>query len=129
MQSFLILILSLTALANGFHVSSLSKTTRPTTTTSRSATLGIQLEDENSYRYLMARARECAFSDYTTSTEARQYLQAILHLEEGCISGSLTGHDLCDNVNEMAEIVAHLRQKVKEDTFDIRCVKVCHCDV
>jgi hypothetical protein len=119
MQSLLVVVLlSLASFASGFSVAPMTKAHK--STTMRKAALGINLDDENSYRYLMARAKECAYSDYTTSSEARRYLQEILHIEEGCMSGSLSGHDLCDNVDEMADIVAHLRIKVQEDAIDMR---------
>lgn len=73
--------------------------------------------DESSYRYILAKARECAFSDATTAKEAKHFLKDILELESGCVSGTLAGHDICDNVDEMAEIVAHLRQKVENNTL------------
>jgi len=72
--------------------------------------------DESSYRYILAKARECAFSDGATASEAKHFLKDILELESGCISGTLAGTDICDNVDEIAEIVAHLRQKVENNT-------------
>jgi len=73
------------------------------------------LEDESSYRYLLAKARECAFSENPKPADAKRYLLQILELEAGCVSGNLAGHDICDNVDEVAVIVAHLREKVEQN--------------
>jgi hypothetical protein len=64
---------------------------------------------------MMARAKECAFSEATTASEAQRYLHEILHIQSGCVSGVLASHDLCDNIMETAEIVAHLREKVRDN--------------
>ena len=72
--------------------------------------------DESSYRYILSKARECAFSKDSSSSDARGFLKNILELESGCVSGNLAGHDICDNVDELAELVAHLRQKVEKNT-------------
>lgn len=85
----------------------------------QSSALGVSalapmLEDELSYRYVLAKAKECAFSDTSTSEEASSFLNRILEIESGCVAGTLTGHELCDNVGEMADLVAHLRQRVDE---------------
>jgi hypothetical protein len=78
------------------------------------------MQDESSYRFLMVRARECAFSDNSSAEEARGYLTEILHIQEGCISGLLTGHDLCDNVDEVAEVVSQLRDKIETGAVAIK---------
>jgi len=77
------------------------------------ASLAIDLagEDEVSAAYLLAKARECAFSDAASPREARKYLDRILEIESGCVTGKLAGHDLCDNVLEVAEVVSNLREK------------------
>lgn len=73
------------------------------------------MEDESSYRYLLAKARECAFSENPKPAEAQRFLTQILELEAGCMSGTLAGHDICDNVDEVAVIVSHLREKVEQN--------------
>jgi hypothetical protein len=60
---------------------------------------------------MMIKARECAFSDKCSAAEARSFLHEILHVQSGCVSGVLSGQDLCENQDDVAEIVAHLRQK------------------
>jgi hypothetical protein len=71
-------------------------------------------EDESTYRYLLSKARECAFSPNAHPAEAKRFLRDILELEAGCVSGNLTG-DVCENVDEVAEIVARLREKVNSN--------------
>lgn len=64
------------------------------------------------FRQMISKARECAFSDAGSAVDARKFLSEILHLESGCVSGNLSG-DICDNVDEVADIVAHLRVKAE----------------
>jgi hypothetical protein len=81
--------------------------------------------DETSYRYLLAKARECAYSDTSTAAEARAFLTRILEMESGCVSGLLAGHDLCENVDEVADVVTHLRRRVEEGPGSLRYVFRC----
>jgi hypothetical protein len=82
------------------------------------------------YRYqdestMMVKARECAFSDRSTIDDAQEYLHQILHVQSACAGGVLSGHDLCENQDEVAEIVAHLRQKIESGpAINIRYVRV-----
>jgi hypothetical protein len=69
--------------------------------------------DESTYHILLAKARECAFSDDGSAVDAKLFLSRILELESGCASGTVSDPKVCDaNVVELAEIVSHLRQKV-----------------
>ena len=76
--------------------------------------------DELTYRYLLAKARECAYTDNdddgsstaSVAEEARMYLDGILEIESGCASGVLHGRDLCGtDAAGVAEVVALLREK------------------
>ena len=69
---------------------------------------------------MMIKARECAFSDDCSADEARSFLHQILHVQSGCVSGVLNGHDLCENQDDVAEIVAHLRQKAESSAAALR---------
>ncbi len=69
---------------------------------------------------MMIKARECAFSDVSSAAEARSFLHQILHVQSGCVSGVLSGHDLCENQDDVAEIVAHLRQKAGSGVAALR---------
>ena len=77
------------------------------------SSLSIQPPDELSSRILLNKARECAFSDDSGAADAKEYLMKILEIESGCVSGMLAGSELCENIEEVADIVAHLRQKVQ----------------
>lgn len=68
-------------------------------------------QTELSARVILNKARECAYADDACATEARLWLTRILEVESGCVSGTVAGRDVCDNVGEVAEIVAHLRIK------------------
>jgi hypothetical protein len=69
--------------------------------------------DESTYHILLAKARECAFSDDGSAVDAKLFLSRILELESGCASGTVSDSEVCDtNVVELAEIVSHLREKV-----------------
>jgi hypothetical protein len=78
---------------------------------------GAEYEDEIS---MMNKARECAFSDASSASEARSFLHQILQVQSGCASGTVSGHDLCENQDQVAEIVAHLRQKVDSGAAALR---------
>ena len=113
MKFVLLLLSSLLFAADGFTVKN-HYPTRTVSTTARSFSsnaMYMDPDDESAYKYLLTKARECAFSDSASSLDAKRYLTGILELEGLCMSGRLAGHDLCDNVDELAEIVAHLRVK------------------
>lgn len=82
---------------------------------SKSVTMTNDDMDESTYRYILTKARECAFSDTGTSGEAKRFLRQILELESACISGTLAGNEICENVDEMAVVVSHLREKAKKN--------------
>lgn len=90
-------------------------------TTLQLSSLSADLPDELTYQYLFAKAREVAFSDNSSAAEAKRYLNMILEMESGCVTGTLAGHDLCDNVEEVAEVVANLRERAEgEDSVAVR---------
>ena len=70
-------------------------------------------DTEDHATYLLSKARECAYStDGSYSAEdAQMYLHEMLHIQSGCASGKLIGHDLCEDQDTAADIVAHLRLK------------------
>ena len=86
---------------------------QPATPRARTTFLQAGVAAHHESQYLMARAREVALSDAATASEARRYLQEILHIESACISGALTGSPICDDVADTAEVVARLRQKIE----------------
>jgi hypothetical protein len=67
------------------------------------------------YRRTLEQARHVAFAPTSSPQEARKYLLEVLHLQTGCSTGVLDEYDgVCDNVQEMADLVAHLRVKANE---------------
>jgi len=99
-------------------------------TTTRS-TNGVAEEDA---RYIFHKAREFAFrddfGDDAASNEYNQHyhslsdvkaeieeskfwLREIIHLQSGCVAGTLAAKDLCENQQEAAEIVGRLRRKIE----------------
>ena len=61
---------------------------------------------------LMQRAMDCANSDSCSLSEAENYLESVLHLQSECASGSLVGSEVCSNINDAAEAVASLKEKI-----------------
>jgi hypothetical protein len=85
---------------------------RPATHLSHSAFVAAEHEDEAIF--LMNRARECAFSDSCSVQDAEHYLDDVIHVQYGCAAGTIAGHALCEQQDEVAEIVAHLRAKIEK---------------
>jgi hypothetical protein len=75
-------------------------------------------DDDLHFRHVITQARECAFSEDASAIDARRFLGEILHLESGCVSGNLSG-DICENVDELAEIVSNLRVKAEKPTHSV----------
>lgn len=62
---------------------------------------------------MMAKARECAFNDSCSIEESNVHLLDVLTIQEACASGIVAGQNVCEDQQEVAEIVAHLREHVK----------------
>mmetsp|Transcript_9638 Transcript_9638/g.11173 ORF Transcript_9638/g.11173 Transcript_9638/m.11173 type:complete len:253 (+) Transcript_9638:130-888(+) len=45
--------------------------------------------------------------------ESRFWINEIIHLQSGCITGTLVDNDICENQDVVAEIVGKLRSKIK----------------
>jgi hypothetical protein len=92
------------------------------TTTTTKLNAGMVLDSEMNAKYILAKAQECAFSDddndVCSLTQAKEYLNDILEIQSGCVTGTLAGQSLCslDHQDSVADIVAHLRQKVRNGT-------------
>lgn len=113
---------------------------KPTTTTvlavSTTTRLATGVAEEDG-QYIFNKAREFAFQDdynYNTGEleedyeydrhyhslsdektlikESKFWLREMIHLQSGCVAGTLVGHDLCENQDVAAEIVARLRLKI-----------------
>ena len=107
------------SLTNAFTLSQLDRRSRGLVNSTPALRMSSLLvhPDELTSRCVLNKARECAFSEYSSATEAKEYLTKILEIESGCVSGVLAGQDLCENVDEVAEIVAHLRRKVERHSI------------
>lgn len=92
-------------------------TTRTTERTIRTA-LGVGLsgltETEEDARFILSKAKECAYdtNDSFNADDAEILLREMLHMQSGCVTGTLIGHDLCEEQDVAADIVAHLRAKI-----------------
>lgn len=69
---------------------------------------------EEMYPALLSKASVCAHSDSCPIDSAEGYLREIVHIQSGCAAGTLSGHEVCNDVLSVAEVVADLRQKIKE---------------
>ena len=76
------------------------------------ATLDWNSEDQDE-AFLMKRAAECANSDSCSIDVAKMCLDDVIHIQSGCVSGSVLG-DACQNIDEAVEIVANLRAKIEK---------------
>lgn len=68
---------------------------------------------EQEAAYLMAKARECAFSDNCSIEESRSHLHDVLNIQVACASGAVVGQEVCEDQQETAEIVALLRKNTE----------------
>jgi hypothetical protein len=65
---------------------------------------------ESEAAYMMAKARECAYSDSCSIEESREHLHDILNIQVACASGAVGSADLCEGDQQaVAEVVARLR--------------------
>lgn len=62
---------------------------------------------------VLHKAEECALSDSCSVDDAKLFLREVIHLESGCAAGTLVGHDICEDQDHLAMIVANLRAKVE----------------
>ena len=129
---FAILLLAITTSIDSFHA--ITPIRRPSqTTTPLSAVLIVSPssshpvnDDESTYQNILDQARHYAYSETTTSQQAQQYLRYILELQSDCVAGTVVGTNICDNIMELVDIVAHLRQKANQQQLIMaRYVIVC----
>lgn len=112
--------------SNGFSVSSMEKKKMlvqqkkdsiyfsiSSSSTSSSLSASVTIFNEPEAQFQLAKAKECAFSDTCPIDEARDHLHDVLHIQEACAGGTIVGHELCDEQDVAAEIVALLRNKVE----------------
>jgi hypothetical protein len=116
MRYLLFLFCNAAWIAHGFQPQT---TQRRTLLTPAKVGASANLEhDELFYSQMLAKARVFAFSPNDSASspkEARKFLDEILNMERLCDNGVVTG-GVCDNVDEVAMVVAHLREKAQ--TFE-----------
>jgi hypothetical protein len=71
---------------------------------------------DSQYAVLLNRARQYAYSDTTTAYQAKQSLRFLLELQSDCVTGTVMEQNLCDNITELVDVVAHLRQKANQQS-------------
>mmetsp|Transcript_20107 Transcript_20107/g.30237 ORF Transcript_20107/g.30237 Transcript_20107/m.30237 type:complete len:122 (+) Transcript_20107:1-366(+) len=94
-----------------------------TVTTLRRVSISLQshphlsgANSEEDATYLMAKAKECAYSDYGYSVEdAKLFLRELMHVQSGCVVGTIVGRDLCENQEQVAKIVKKLQKKIEKE--------------
>lgn len=66
---------------------------------------------EQDAAYMMAKARECAFSDSCSVEQSQAHLHDVLTLQVACASGTVVDQLVCggEDQSELAEIVSRLR--------------------
>jgi hypothetical protein len=70
-------------------------------------------ETEEDARFVLSQAKLCAYGECSIS-DAKVLLREILHVQSGCAAGTLVGHDVCEEQDVVADVVAHLREKVAQ---------------
>lgn len=72
------------------------------------------METEDDARYILSRAKIAAYNgDFDDIQDCEMLLNEMLHMQSGCVTGTLVGHDLCEEQAVAADVVAHLREKIK----------------
>mmetsp|Transcript_79 Transcript_79/g.203 ORF Transcript_79/g.203 Transcript_79/m.203 type:complete len:294 (+) Transcript_79:203-1084(+) len=100
---------------SAFSAKKASQPIRSTTSTPSALNAGaVWMDgDEQDGIFLMSRAEACANSDSCSLEEAQGFLDDILHIQKECIGSALaTNSAVCDNVDNVVEVVANLRDKI-----------------
>mmetsp|Transcript_57831 Transcript_57831/g.172652 ORF Transcript_57831/g.172652 Transcript_57831/m.172652 type:complete len:130 (+) Transcript_57831:221-610(+) len=114
----LILALSASAPQSGRAFSRTSVASRPSFALSSSSATSLHasahaIESEDDALWLLRKADECAHSDSCSIDDAKDYLREVVHIQSGCVAGTLTGKEACEDVTTAAGIVAGLRAKIQ----------------
>lgn len=77
-------------------------------------------ETEDDARFVLSQAKKCAYGQEGECSveEAKELLKEMLHLQSGCAAGTLVGHDICEEQDVAADVVAHLRVKAQATDDD-----------
>jgi hypothetical protein len=113
MMKTLGLLFLLSTAVNGFVIPKQATTTTHTRTTRISMVGTVIMETEDDARFILSRAKLCAYDPDCSVEDAEIMLNEMLHVQSGCAMGTLVGHDLCEEQDVAADVVAHLREKVR----------------
>jgi hypothetical protein len=72
------------------------------------------METEDDARFILRQAKLCAYDPDCSVNDAEIMLREMLHVQSGCVTGTLVGHDLCEEQDEAADVVAHLRDILRK---------------
>ncbi len=104
---------ALIGVTNGFSANNLKPLTSATKHPKLTEMHSHAIDAEDDAMYMMMKASACAHSDACSIDEAENYLNEVLHLQSDCVSGSLTSHQICDDVVFPAEVIGALRNKIE----------------
>jgi len=100
--------------ATAFSRSSIAP--KPAFSISTSPLHAFAINSEDDALWLLRKAEECANSDSCSIDDARSYLRDVVTIQSGCVTGTLAGGEVCDDVGYAAEVVAGLREKIKKSS-------------
>lgn len=107
-------LLVLATAAHGFHAGT---PPRPSTALHSTPFLHLGTTTEEDAAYLINKAQECALSDDVVSKEDIQFfLRELLHVQSCCVVGTLAGPFLCENQEQIKDIVVGLQHKMEQSS-------------
>ena len=112
----LLLLLATLQLASAFVVVTPTRIVNK----NKALSVGFVMETEDEARYILSRAKECAYGDTCSVDDCQILLNEMLHMQSGCVTGTLVGHDICEEQVLAADVVAHLRAKIKDHELEKR---------
>lgn len=93
--------------------SSSSRTVNPTRSQIMLERKAHAVNSEEEALFLMAKANACAHSETCSIDEAEAYLEEIIHIQSGCVTGSFASEQVCENIDFPNEVISALRQKIE----------------
>jgi hypothetical protein len=114
MMKTLGLFFVLSTTVTGFVIPKQATTTTHTTRTRISMVSTVIMETEDDARFILSRAKLCAYDQECPLEDAEILLREMLHVQSGCAMGTLVGHDLCEEQDVAADVVAHLRDRLRK---------------
>eukprot|EP00980_Cylindrotheca_fusiformis_P028693 scaffold22638_cov138-Cylindrotheca_fusiformis.AAC.5 len=78
---------------------------------------------EGDESFLMKQAQSCVNSDACSLEESQECLENVIRVQSACSSGSLLGSEVCDDVDDVASLVATLRERIDRQVQRMRVMK------